>query len=312
MAIEEAYSLEIQQVIDAEIAYDLYWSGKLTDKQKFICAGDNCQAQITCACMDMPEQNLKQVPHFRMPNDTHSKNCSLFKDEHQINHIGGGISTARGLNKIKSKQEKFNFSRPVIDTNIDSSKELPIVKSTLKSSGNSVGYSQSNNIKRMYSLRPVIKNWLKYRKANTLGKHYINMERDIKYANLFKGVFRQNIDNYPDENLIFYGKAFIDKLKDDKGYRLKFLEPLKITIDKTVQEIKPTFFVSKEMIENYPIKSLLTTRLKKIEEKKQNIAAVFIYSKPILNGKYINFNLNNLDLLEIRYLDFYTQIYSSK
>lgn len=310
MSIEEAYSLEIGQVIDAEVAYDLYWSGKLTDKQKFICAGDNCTAQITCAGIDIPEQNQKQVPHFRMPSDTHSENCSLFKDEYQIDHVGGGNSTTRGSNQVKSKKEKFNFSRPVVDTDIDGSKEPPVIKITPKSTGNGGGYSQSNNIKRMYSLRPVIKNWLKYRNANTLDKHYIDMERDISYANLFKGVFRQNIDNYPDENLIFYGKAFIDKLKDDKGYRLKFLEPLKITIDEKVQEIKPTFFVSKEMIENYPIKSLLTTRLKKIEEKKQNIAAVFIYSKPILNVKYINFNLKSLDLLEIRYLDFYQQIYN--
>ncbi len=128
---------------------------------------------------------------------------------------------------------------------------------------------------------------------------------------MFKGVYKQNIDNYIDENLIFYGKAFIDKLKDDKGYRIKFLEPLKITIDEKVQEIKPTFFISKKMIENYPIKSLLITRLKKIEQMSQNIGAIFIYSKPVLNGNYINFEIDNLDLLEIRYLDFYKQIYNS-
>ncbi len=182
MSIEEAYSLEIDQVIDAEIAYDLYWSGKLKDKQNFICAGDNCQAQITCANMETPEQNLKQVPHFRMPSSqVHSKDCSLFKDEHQINHIGGGSSTLRGSNHIKSKKEKFNFSRPVIDTDIDGSQEPPIIKTTPRSTGSGGGYAQSNNIKRMYSLRPVISNWLKYRKANILDKRYITIEREPKF-----------------------------------------------------------------------------------------------------------------------------------
>lgn len=311
MSIEEAYSLELNKVVDAEIAYDYYWQGKLIDKHQFICPGDNCQAQITCACMDIEEQDLKKNPYFMMPSSqTHSDKCSLYYDEQQISHIEGSSSNSLRVNKNKSSKEKFSFSRPKTDSDIDGSKEPPNTKVNSKSSGNGKGYSKGNNIKRMYSLRPVISNWIKYRQANTLDKNYIDIEREISYKNLFKGIYNLNLDYYLEENLIFYGKAFIDKLKNG-NYKITFLEYFKVIIDDEEKKIRPSFFISKKMIDNYPIKRLLETRLKKIEENKQNIGSVFIYSKPILKNKYINFKIDSLDLVEIRYLKFYEQIYKS-
>nr|MDA3908943.1 hypothetical protein [Sulfurimonas sp.] len=69
-----------------------------------------------------------------------------------------------------------------------------------------------------------------------------------------------------------------------------------------------SFFISNEMIEKYEIKNLLVKRLEKISKSDKNICVVFIYSKPNLKKQYINFNIDNLDLLEIRYLDFLEEI----
>lgn len=308
MSLEEAYSLEINQVIDADIAYDLYWSGILTDKQKFICPGDNCEAQVTCACMDIAEQDLRQVPHFRVPNNDHSAKCSLFQDGNNIhNKSEHQTDSLKIKNNIKSNSEIFKFSRPPSHFDKSTNKEGKEKKSIHRSDGNNNTYSSSNNLKKFYSLKAIINRWIKYRKANITDDRFINIERDISYSNLFKGIYHQNVNNLPDEKFIYWGKAFINKLNNDSGYRIQFTEYLKIDD----LEIKPSLFISSKMIEDYQVKSLLIKRLEKICSSDKNLGAIFVYSKPIIRNNYINFDIDNLDLIETRYLDFYEQIYKT-
>lgn len=303
MGLEEAYSIERNEIIDAERAYDLYWSGKLSDKKAFQCPDKNCEADVTCACMDIAEQSLKQVPHFRIVGE-HSSECKLFEDTNEIEYNVEHGHDSIGQNRAKSKEEKFHFSRPSYKNNSEDEHGQIINKPLSKKITKTTGYNQGENIKRFYSLRPVIKNWLRYRKNEELESKYINFERLISYKDLFKGVYHQDICYLGKENFIYWGKAFIDSLKSGKGYKVKFAEPL----ESEGKRIRPSFFVSNQMIEKYEVKNLLIKRLEKIAKSDNHICVVFIYSKPKLSGKYINFDIDNLDLLEIRYIDFLEEI----
>ncbi len=303
MGLEEAYSIEINEIIDAERAYDLYWSGKLSNKQSFQCPDEKCKADVTCACMDIAEQSLKQVPHFRIVGE-HNIECKLFEDENEIEiNVESGHNSI-GHNRIKSKEEKFHFSRPNYENDNEGNNGQIINRTSPKKGTKTTGYNKGENIKRFYSLRPIIINWLNCRKNGELDSRKINFERLISYKDLFKGVFHQKIVFLQKENFIYWGKAFIDPLKDNKGYKINFSEYLESEGEKK----RPSFFISNQMIQKYEIKNLLIKRLEKIANSDKNICMVFIYSKPILNKKYINFNIDNLDLLEIRYLDFLKEI----
>ena len=73
--------------------------------------------------------------------------------------------------------------------------------------------------------------------------------------------------------------------------------------------INPSFFISAEQIEAYPVNNLVTKRLTRISESKDKRAFVFLYSKPHAQGpNYINFDVDSLDYLEIRYLDLFDEL----
>ena len=49
--IEMAFSLEINDFVDAIEANELWMEGILKDKREFICVGENCSVRITCKNM---------------------------------------------------------------------------------------------------------------------------------------------------------------------------------------------------------------------------------------------------------------------
>ena len=49
---KEAYSIEIDEVIDAEKAYELYWEDLINDVHDFICSEEGCTAQLTLSSVN--------------------------------------------------------------------------------------------------------------------------------------------------------------------------------------------------------------------------------------------------------------------
>ncbi|MGE6995243.1 hypothetical protein ACQKIK_17790 [Pseudomonas sp. NPDC047961] len=66
MSLDVAYSIEVDDYVDPDKAYDLYWAGLIADKQAFLCPGTDCTAQVTCCNIDKDAQNMRVVPHFRI------------------------------------------------------------------------------------------------------------------------------------------------------------------------------------------------------------------------------------------------------
>lgn len=76
MSLDVAYSIEANDFVDPDCAYDLFWSGVITDKRAFVCPAADCSAQVTCANLDKDVQNMKVVPHFKVYG-THSEACGI-------------------------------------------------------------------------------------------------------------------------------------------------------------------------------------------------------------------------------------------
>ncbi|REF26909.1 hypothetical protein BDD26_1617 [Xenorhabdus cabanillasii] len=153
---------------------------------------------------------------------------------------------------------------------------------------------------KVYSVRSIVSRYLRYHRDGTLNNRKINVSgKDISYRSFFIKIREQAITNLPEDPAIYYGWAYIDKY--DKGYRVKF----KKTFTYKNEKIKISFFIRDNLIEKYEIKRLITKRIKKISSLSKPTAFVFIYGKPKIktikekNKKFINFEMNNLDYMDI-------------
>ncbi|WP_244922687.1 hypothetical protein [Xenorhabdus cabanillasii] len=79
MSLDIAYSTEIDDFIDPDRAYEYFWAGKLTNKRSFICPGENCYAQVTCANLDKESQNMHVVPHYKVYGK-HHPDCEIKRE----------------------------------------------------------------------------------------------------------------------------------------------------------------------------------------------------------------------------------------
>lgn len=306
-SLEEAYSNEYQEIIDPELAYDLYWAGIITDKSNFSCPSDKCNAKVTCINLDQEKQDMHQSPHFRGYN--HSGDCDAAL--HLDNKAGvetSGQSAQSKFVKNDAISDVFNLKRPKNQfakkesTDIDPNKVQKRSSRKRKNTNGEEFYGGSE----YYSVRSLVSKFIRYKKDDSLSDHKVNISgQDLAYKSLFKGVYQQPIDALPTEKLVYWGVAFIDYLSNKDCYKITFSETLK---NKDTQT-RPSFFISTKTIEEYPVRNLVIKRLEKISNLNDKRAFVFIYSKPYSSGEsYINFDLESLDYLEIRYLDLFEDL----
>ena len=306
-SLEEAYSIEYGDIIDAELAYDLYWAGVIKSKSAFICPSEFCDAKVTCINMDVEKQDMRQSPHFRGYN--HSDECDATIGKKAT--IGSGDDYEPSASKVIFSDEKsdtFNLNRP---KNQFAKKDKGKRDSNKKRSNRKLrpivqGEHEIKSGSEYYSVRSLVTKFIRYRKDHSLTQHYVNIDGvDISYSELFKGVYNQPISALPDEYRIYWGVAFITYMPDKKTYRVGFNR----SMSNNGNVINPSFFVPVSQIENYPVKNLVTKRLSKISGADDRRAFVFLYSKPHAQGSnYINFDVDSLDYLEIRYLDLFEEL----
>ena len=287
-----AYSVEFAEIINAELAYDLYWTGIIRSKSNFRCPCTKCQAKVTCINLDQVKQNMRQTPHFRSYH--HSQQCTV---QHQ---------TDKSLNEQTIATASFHLQRPSQQLQPKQSCSAPnnslLLNNTLKHTSIEKQASHSH----YYSVRSLVTHFIQFRQQQTLEHHKVKITQDeICYQELFKGIYKQPLDKLPKHNCIYWGLAYIDFNQRKQFYRLTFVQ----TLTHNEMAIRPSLFISKRDIELYPVKKLLLSRLTNITELKDNRAFVFVYGKPSLHeDKYINFKVTNLDHIEIRTLDLFEQL----
>lgn len=309
MSLDVAYSLEIGDFIDPELAYELYWAEVITDKTQFVCPGRNCDAKVTCANLDKERQDMLVSPHYKVYGE-HSEECDAFTP--LVEYAAETTRDASGgLNQIKgqSSADVFKLKRPESHF-----KKLDNHNSSAIGSNGSV-HIKPGNLERSsegystyFSVRSIVTKFLCYRERGTTKDHFIKLANEqMPYKRAFRGVYNQEIDSLPSHSLVYWGKAFIDRTQADNAYRVKFVNKLKID----GREVNPSFFLGDDLVENYPVRNLVRKRLEKISSEKPNLAYVFVYGRPnkTRNGRYVNFKVENLDYLEIRYSNL---LYGSK
>lgn len=308
-SLDEAYSLEYGDFIGPELAYDLYWAGVIGNKSAFICPSEFCDAKVTCINIDKEKQDMHQSPHFRGYN--HAEDCDATLGGGGENPIvEGGEGSRAEVSKADEIPDVFHLKRP--ENQFAKNPDLR---------GRSAAKKSERRRKRLieeggrrsgsdyYSVRSLVSKFIRYRKSETLRDHKVNISgKNISYDGLFKGVYRQPIEALPDERLIYWGVAFIDYLEKQRCYQVKFAQPLSWE----GREMRPSFFIHDDLIDAYPVRNLVVKRLEKIRNSDERRAFVFLYSRPygVERGgsKYINFEFDSLDYLEIRFLDLFDDL----
>jgi len=306
-SLEEAYSNEYDEIIDPELAYDLYWARVITDKSDFECPSDLCTAKVTCINIDQEKQDMHQSPHFRGYNHSEDCDATFGKDKTAGTEVPSKSAQSKFV-KNDSISDVFHIKRPKKQfakkdlSNIDPNKK----KKKIRKRGRNTTGDEFYGGSEYYSVRSLVSKFIRYKKENSLSEHKINiLGKDLSYKSQFKGIYKQPLSALPDSNLIYWGVSFVDYSEENKRYKITFGE----TLESNGNNIRPSFFISEKMIEEYPVRNLVIKRLEKISKEKDKRAFIFLYSKPCLSGdKYINFNLESLDYLEIRYLDLFDDL----
>ncbi|NNG42754.1 hypothetical protein HJP15_07455 [Pseudoalteromonas sp. NEC-BIFX-2020_002] len=306
-SLEEAYCIEYDDIIDAELAYDLYWAKVISSKSAFECPSEYCDAKVTCVNMDAEKQDMRQSPHFRGYN--HSEKCDATIGKKPSASAGTEYeSSASMVVKSDQKPDIFNLHRPLNQfAKKENGKRNPNKNRAISRRKPRVhGESELKAGSDYYAVRSLVTKFIRYRKDKLLSEHYVNIDgKDISYSELFKGVYKQQISALPDEYRIYWGVAYIQHIKEKKTYRIGF----KSELSNNNNLIAPSFFVSENQIENYPVKNLVIKRLTKISKSDDKRAFIFLYSKPHEQGSnFINFDVVSLDYLEIRDLDLFEEL----
>ncbi|WP_238530741.1 hypothetical protein [Pantoea ananatis] len=174
-------------------------------------------------------------------------------------------------------------------------------KKTISSMDKVFNLKQIGTIGNVYSVRTIVGRYLKYSNDGTINNRLVNVKGvSIPYTSFFKIIWEQDVTKLLETELIYYGWAYIDKY--DKGYKIKFKKSF---LGEDGGLLPVSFFISHKTIEKYPIKKLVITRLAGISSMAKPVGFVFIYGKPRIytspqsQKKYVNFDVFNLDFVDI-------------
>ncbi|MBM4950742.1 hypothetical protein HYO33_22740 [Vibrio parahaemolyticus] len=305
MSLDVAYSIEIDDFIDPDKAYELYWSGMLEDKRAFLCPGTNCSANVTCANLDKDTSSLKVVPHFRVFG-SHTKGCEVSRNVPlKLQYAEPTTQTATHKTLDTSIVDTFLEKRPEsyydhYKTNSRAKnakvRMVNILKSKAERQLKEIGVTSS-----IYSVRTVVSRYARYKKDGTLELRRLNIAgKDKPYTSLFSKIENQIVSDLPQMPSIYHGWAFINRLPSGHGYQIKFKKKLKG--NSSDKEFTTTVMIGDRLIEHYKMKKLVAKRIEKLYKSPNPTAYVFIYGAPRVNernDRYANIDITNLDMIDI-------------
>lgn len=298
--LEEAYSIEYGDVIDAEKAYELYWDGVINDKRAFECTDTNCEAQITCVNIDKKRAEMKQTPHFKCYGE-HSKECEVIKEFKQIEEDRKSGKRRRTIGYIDNKTDIFSFERPKRDSMImkeiertdkDSKKKnKEIVKNEYENKG-------SRNT-TYYSIKPLISKFEKYYSENSLNKHFINIKgAKVRYDKMFVNIEKTDINSIEKYYRIYYCFGRIYRTKKNEKNLIVFLSGrFKNSDDKIV------IYINDKTIEKHYRKNKWREELDFLVKEKNKKVMFFVNCKPEKKNDNITLPLYNMDFIDYRIID---------
>lgn len=298
--LEEAYSLEYNDIIDAEKAYELFWEEIISDKRAFQCTDHECNAQITCVNIDKVRADMKLKPHFKCFG-VHSKDCEVIKEFSEKKEDRGKKENKKIIKYIDDKFDIFSSSRPKRDGIIANTKEH-INKLNPKEEKKRIKNEYKENGRRnvtYYSIKPLISKFQKYSSENTLEEHFINIKGfNISYKKMFINIKDKDIETVEKYYRVYYGigKIYIPKKNNDE-FIIFFEEGF------SKVKIKTAIYISNKIIDEHYRKDKWRKELKNLVEMKDKKIMFFINGKPEEKEKMIYLSILNMDFFDYRIIN---------
>ncbi|ACF50093.1 hypothetical protein BA766_19140 [Stenotrophomonas maltophilia] len=311
MATELAFSIEFNDTINAERAYELYWADVITDKRAFLCPEheSGCPAKYTCANMDTEQLQLKQVPHFRNQHDSelHMEGCPHVAEL----DVRGCSGESRPSEVGQPAPDRFLLTRPVghFDVRQGTASETDFGAGGRSGSGEASGTRSRRT--QFYSLAALVSRWLKARQDNMDDTMIVSAgtQEPMTYRELFENFFEKR--PYLSGNTrVYWSKAWIRKTDD--GFKIIFCEPITALVGEMLAEpLRPSAMVWNSVLAASEMKSLHARRLQRFAESEAP-CVVFLYGTPALQEKhsrtYLNFDVKSLDLVDVQGTDIFDRI----
>lgn len=219
--IPEAYSIELEEIIDAEKAYELYWDGEISDKRAFECKNDNCEAQITCANIDKERFLMRKRPYFlrvgehtcTLLNEIEKKKVFISNENAESSKYIDDENDV--LLTTTERKEKENREKQVKTTDSDDIDRKRKKKSEQSSKG--------KRYLEYKTIAPLVSKYLIYSGDNLLDEKKITTnENTVLYKDFFVELEGYNCDNFINESRIYFGDGLVEKApKNPNEYVVK-------------------------------------------------------------------------------------------
>ncbi|MBB3226011.1 hypothetical protein FHW69_000601 [Luteibacter sp. Sphag1AF] len=292
MSIDEAHNVERDERMTAERAYELFWADLLAASATFRCVGSQCTAPLICACIDKPAQTLRVRPYFRSRRiEDHAAECEVLLGARPSKD--GPRTPAADVFELERPADHFNS--PVATTpSVATSTRAPAVRAP---SG-----GVRTQASHYYRLSSVVQKFLEHRRDQTLAEATVAIGGETStYEAVFRNVYRQKVEDVAGVRAIWWGTAYVQRLKKENGYFIRFTRPFRMG----EKEAKPTITLGEKLIEAYPVRKLLRARLDKLIADSGGYCVVFVWAKPWTppadsSEAFVRFYVNNPDHLDVR------------
>lgn len=305
MKIEKAYCTDLDEIIDVETAYDLYWAERISDKHNFECIHEDCDAAITAANLDKLRQDMVYDPYYKVVDaEDHSISCPYRNEVETVsnNTKGGQVNTTRG--KLDSDlADVFGFKRPpshfekrVSTSPVDETKN----SSTNKKRKKIAFKAEENRPSTHYSLLSFVSKYSRHLKQGATTQKFISIDKsNVSYAEMFVEINGQCIKSLSDSSRVYFGKAYVNKIKNG-DYTIRFVQSFEVN----KQPVHTSIYLPQKVIENAFSRKMSERKFEELSKKKYPAVWAFVYAKPFRQDKdgkqYVNFKLGNMDLFDFR------------
>lgn len=294
MKLEKAFSLDLNRTVTAADADYHYQQGAIRSKFSFKCPGLDCDAQVTCANLDRPKSERILDPYYKIVSD-HSDSCTIAKD-------------IRIQKRIKSVyDDEYSDS----DEYIENAFRLNLRPLNNARTGNDEADDDEQTVgvrgQRQTTSTQTRRRQQRSRTVSSLVASFLNgddfevqLPRTglISLRKLFIEIDGQQLGDFEDDMRIYYGKAWVNKSPKGNGFSVRFAN----TLRHGELNVRPSFFISDELIKQSGYRKFQQTTLKVLATSKPVDIYILSAVGPYLHksGEYINFKLEGLEYLEYR------------
>lgn len=300
MTLPTAHSLDLQKVINPKDADIAYQAGKITSQKNFTCP--LCGIAVTCVNLSKPKNERKVEPHFRSV-ENHKVGCDLGKQENLAKITRHQSDNDSHYQNVQSGEILFDLTEPVPKKQYNDDLDCNASQSIKRHNPKQNNSTHKRTVHSKQRLSVVVSAFLN--KENYLLTLPIPFQERKSLQDIFVKIAGQDLSELEDDCWrIYYGDAWINELKNG-DFLIRFADTLSDKDLLNLKEnsgcaIRPTIFISKELIERTELTKFSIENIRKLVGKKPH--QIFIMAhKPALNQtkEYINFVLEGLAYLEI-------------